>query len=374
MIRILHLADLHLGRSHSYLGDRATERKREADGVLRRVVDRVLKDPIEVDAVVIAGDLFETYKPEASLVGDVIRELRRLVDAGKTVITLPGNHDELSYSDCVYLKHKDRWPGILVTSPQWSRVATVETAEGTCHFYGLAYQAGITSGTLDTSIALEPEGLHVAILHASVNLPGGDRSIHTTSKELAGLGVDYVALGHIHKPDVIRLLNGLAVYPGLIEGSGFDDPGCSELTVVRLGDGNPRAERIPLETRRIETRDVDLGSLGDPDALREAIEEMADADLILRLVLMGAAGFEPPSSLLQTELSDCFYHFEIDDGFTLMETSAVDAAAREETPLAIVIRTLREKERQAETEKDKTIVRLALRHAWQAWRGGQSHG
>ena len=58
MIRILHLADLHLGRSHGYLGDRAAERRTEADGVLRRVVYRVLGDPIEVDAGIPAGDFF----------------------------------------------------------------------------------------------------------------------------------------------------------------------------------------------------------------------------------------------------------------------------------------------------------------------------
>jgi DNA repair exonuclease SbcCD nuclease subunit len=370
MIRILHLADLHLGRSHSYLGEKATQRKKEADGVLRRIVDKVLEDPIEIDAVVIAGDLFEGHKPEDALVGEVIGQLGRLVDTGRTVITLPGNHDELSYRDCVYNQHKSRWPGVLVTSWEWTRVATVETPDGPCHFYGITYQAGRTQGELDTSIPLETDGLHIAVLHASVDLPGKDRSLRATSKQLGSLGVDYVALGHVHKPNEFRLPKGLAVYPGLIEGSGFDDPGRGELTLVTLGDGGPKVEKIPLGVRRIEARDLDLGSMDDPDALRKAIEEMADPNLILEITLTGAAGFEPPVDLICNELGDRFHHLEIEEDYTLIDAADIDAAARDETPLGITMRTLRERAAGATDVRDKTVADRAIRHAWRAWRGG----
>jgi exonuclease SbcD len=370
MIRILHLADLHLGRSHSYLGDKAAERKREADSLLSRVVDRVLGDPIDVDAVVIAGDLFDTYDPEDSLVGEVMGALRRLVRAGKTVITLPGNHDELSYHNCVYRRHQDRWPGILVSSPEWTRVATVQTEDGPCHFYGIAYQAGITREKLDTSIPLEPEGLHVALLHASVDLPSTDRSIHATSRELGKLGVDYVALGHIHVPNQISLRKGLAVYPGLIEGSGFDDPGRGRLTIACVGDGKPSIEEIPMEARPIETREIDLGSMDGDEELTEAITAHADPGIILRVRLTGPAGFEPSSELISSELDEHFYHLEIQEDFVLMGAGEVEAAAGEETVLGLVILRLKERESRAKTEEEKAIARLALRHAWRAFRGG----
>jgi exonuclease SbcD len=374
MIRILHLADLHLGRSHSYLGERAAERRQEADGLLRRIVDRVLGDPIEVDAVVIAGDLFESYRPDGGLVGEVIGQLGRLVDAGKTVITLPGNHDELSYAECVYNRHRGRWPGILVTCPGWTRVATVRTGDGACHFYGIAYQAGITPEGLETDLPLEADGMHVALLHASVDLPGKDRAIQARSQELGDLGVHYVALGHVHKARTIPIPGGLAVFPGLIEGSGFDDPGRGELVIVTLGGGTPELETVPVDTRAIRTVEIDLGSIEDGAALRSAVQNLADPGLILRIRLTGIAGFEPPTALLAGELGDRFHHLELVEEFTRIGAAEVEAAAGDETVLGLVLRALKAKEAGAESERERAMLRLAVRHVWHAFQGGRVHG
>ncbi len=373
MTRILHLADLHLGRSHSYLGDRAGERKRETDGLLGRIVDRVLGDPIEVDAVIIAGDLFESYKPEDRLAGEVIGQLGRLIEAGKTVITLPGNHDELSYGDCVYNKHAGRWPGILVTSPVWTKITTISTADGPCHFYAIAYQAGMTATTLDPSVSIEPDGLHVAVLHAASGLPGKDRSIQTTWDDLGKLGVDYVALGHIHKPDLKKLGCCTAVYPGLIEGGGFADPGCGEIVLVTLSGGAVNVERLPFPVRSIRTEAVDLAGFEDAGALAGHIRAMADPEIILRIELTGAAGFDVSTALLAGELASLFYFLEIEAEYTLMGAAEVEVAAGEETVLGLVLRDLREQEKAAGNDPERMVVRRAINHVWEAFRGGSDH-
>ncbi len=55
--------------------------------------------------VIIAGDLFETHKPEPALVEEVVAQLERLERAGVAVVTVPGNHDEITYADSVYRVH-----------------------------------------------------------------------------------------------------------------------------------------------------------------------------------------------------------------------------------------------------------------------------
>jgi exonuclease SbcD len=372
MIRILHLADLHLGRSHRYLGDKADARRKEADGLLGRVADWVLANRPDINAVVIAGDLFETYRPDDALVGETLRALRKMADAGKTVVTLPGNHDELSYSNSVYRTHGRSWPGVLVTSPVWARAVTVQTADGPCHLYGLAYQAGLTPASLDVSIPLEPEGLHVAVLHASVGLPGRDRAIQATWEDLGRLGVDYVALGHVHKPARRRLSRGTAVYPGLIEGGGFDDPGCGELTVVTLGDGRAEVEKVPFPGRPIRTEKIDLAELGDA-SLSDRIRTMADPDLVLRVVLTGTTGSDVQAALVAGERADLFHHLEVREDFTILGSGELEAAAREETVLGAVLRDLRERAGNAGAERERAVAERALLHAWSAFRGGPGH-
>ena len=115
--RILHLADLHLGETHDYLGPSADARRAEADGVLRRITDLVLAPDSPVGGVVIAGDLFETHDPAPSLVEAVLADLTRLRAENIRLLTVPGNHDEYSYPSSVYRRYGSRWPDRLVTNP-----------------------------------------------------------------------------------------------------------------------------------------------------------------------------------------------------------------------------------------------------------------
>src|SRR5690606_6029463 len=72
LIRVLHLADLHLGYEPPWSGI-AKARRKERDGRLAKAVAWALQN--DIDLVLIAGDLFETHRPPAELVDTVIREL-----------------------------------------------------------------------------------------------------------------------------------------------------------------------------------------------------------------------------------------------------------------------------------------------------------
>ena len=67
-----------------------------------------------IDLVIIAGDLFETHTPEPALIEHVLSKLRQLDNAGIPVITVPGNHDEITYHNSVYRQYGTgrTWPGI----------------------------------------------------------------------------------------------------------------------------------------------------------------------------------------------------------------------------------------------------------------------
>jgi DNA repair exonuclease SbcCD nuclease subunit len=67
-VRILHLADLHLGASFPSMGDHGPERTRDFLGAFQRAIEYAVSAERPVDLVAIAGDLFDTHDPDESLV------------------------------------------------------------------------------------------------------------------------------------------------------------------------------------------------------------------------------------------------------------------------------------------------------------------
>ena len=139
MLKFLHLADLHLGWEPRFLGERAAGWQQERDSILAAVVDYALAPGSGIGLVLIVGDLFDCHNPSQALVNEVMLQLKRLVDQGLQVVTVPGNHDEISYPDSVYRQQANTWPGILVRNPHPAHVATFNVNGETCHLYSLAY-------------------------------------------------------------------------------------------------------------------------------------------------------------------------------------------------------------------------------------------
>lgn len=370
MIRLLHLADLHLGWQPTFLGDKAAERQRERDGLLSRAVDLVLKKE-PVDAVLIAGDLFETHTPPDGLIESVIKDLTRLVEAGVSVVTVPGNHDEITYADSVYRRHGPRWPGLLVQNPMPEKVAALDVKGTTLHVYSLAYTGGLTRLNPPlTDFPREDEpGVHVAVFHGSLDWPAGERSLPLSSAELGRAGYDYVALGHIHQPLERDVGEGKAVYAGATEGKAFGDPGTGSFCFVRLGPGRVQIERVPVPVRSIREERLDVTDLEDADAVAARIRERGDEEAIVRLRLVGGAPGPLSIDGLYERLRDAFYHLEIVDDTTLLDEGTIARLADEPTVRGRFVRRMREGVAEAETEEERALWEGALRRGLAALEG-----
>jgi exonuclease SbcD len=86
-MKILHTADWHIGKKLEYFN-----RIDEQNDVLQEIVDIAQKE--QVDAVIISGDLFDTYNPASDAVELYYKTLKALSRQGKcAVIALSGNHD-----------------------------------------------------------------------------------------------------------------------------------------------------------------------------------------------------------------------------------------------------------------------------------------
>lgn len=370
MIRILHLADLHLGWAPHFLGPRAEERQKERDSLLTRAVDWVLAAR-GADMVIIAGDLFETHRPPVSLAERVVADLERLVHAGVPVVTVPGNHDEITYHDSVYRQYGARWPGVLIREPMPAHAATVSVKGVPVHIYGLAYTGGLTQTRppIRDFPRLQADGLHVAVFHGSLDWDAGDRSLPLESAALAAAGYDYVALGHIHQHQVHKLGEGLAVYPGMIEGKTFSDPGVGCFTVAVLGTGPARVETVPAGARPVRVLEVDVTACLDLKEIEERLAAAADPEAIVQIRLTGAAPDRLPVTKWQARFATGFFHFEIIDDTAALDEGVINAWAQEPTVRGQFVRRIRAALAQAADPTERQLLHKALRYGLAALEG-----
>jgi len=86
-MKILHTADWHLGKKLENVS-----RLGEQQAVLDEII--AIADREAVDAVIVAGDLFDTYNPPTEAVDLFYQSLKRLAkDGARPVIAIAGNHD-----------------------------------------------------------------------------------------------------------------------------------------------------------------------------------------------------------------------------------------------------------------------------------------
>lgn len=361
-IRCLHLADLHLGWIPRELGDREEERQRERDQLLKKAVDLALTPTSGIRMVMIAGDLFETHRPDRELVESVLRELRRLEQTNIPVITVPGNHDEITYNDSVYRQRRGDWPGFLVTNPMPEKVTTFNLGETKCHLYSLAYTGGLTQATKIMRDFPRPaeSGVHLGIFHGSLDWEAGERSMPLSSQGLAAAGYDYVALGHIHRYQEKTVNQTLMLYPGAVEGKTFTDPGAGFFTVVEIGDGFPVVTKIPAGVRAYRQVEMDVSGMDTEADLEKELEKAADPDTLVEIRLVGVFSFLPDLANLTIRKRERFYHLAIKDDTEQFNMEALERWATEPTLRGTFLRRMLQRLEATGDQQERKIAYLAL--------------
>jgi DNA repair exonuclease SbcCD nuclease subunit len=216
-MRILHAADLHLGFRVTRFGKEVNNRVREArfqalDNLLTVAKDR------QVDAVLIAGDLFDDNHVDAA----TSRRAQKMLDAlGIPVFIIPGNHDPLT-PDSVW--ERPPWNTASAGTVQvLRRPEPVHLAAG-----AILYPCPLTRKTsLEDPTRWIPARaagdatIRIGMAHGSLrdreNLPEDDHLIERYLVDDRGL--DYLALGHWHRPARYPDRKGVirTVYPGVHE-------------------------------------------------------------------------------------------------------------------------------------------------------------
>jgi exonuclease SbcD len=295
-MKILHTSDWHLGKKLE-----GFSRLDEQKEVLEEICQ--IADQEAIQAVIIAGDLFDNYNPPAEAVEIFYKYLKKLAGNGKrAVIAIAGNHDsperieapdplarecgiifagnpdatitpfrletglELVKSDKGFLEIA--LPGAaqplrLLITPYANELRLKsylgsEEAEGELrkllehHWHSLASAycddkgvnmlvAHLLFATDSESVPEEPEE------ERSINFIGGAQAIFT---ENLPEGVRYVALGHLHRRQVVSKIPCPVVYSGSPLAYSFSEANQDKFVMI--------IEAEPGE--KVKTREVKLTS------------------------------------------------------------------------------------------------------------------
>ena len=261
-LKVIHAADVHLDtpfrRHDAKLRQKLQHAGREAFSAL---VDLTLEE--RADALLIAGDLFDNEWLTIATERVLTRELRRLTDAGVTVVYATGNHDPGRTN---YRAANIDWPlsGFWLQNSRTPRRIPIQRGgEPVGWVVAVGHQTPNETTNLAKTFRLAPgPEPAIALLHADVEGVSGESDDEPKGKYAPAARTDldpsyaYWALGHIHLRQPVP--GDLpAWYPGNLNGRDFGETGAKGALVVELDPPEPpRIGFRPLARVRWQTLTV----------------------------------------------------------------------------------------------------------------------
>ena len=177
----------------------------------------------------------------------------------------------------------DRWPGIQ----QWPNhvhcfgahavesMAVGAGGERLATIHGVSHASDRSNRQFVRGVET---GLHIGLLHAGVNTGSVTAGDHLPIADLQSAGMDYWALGTVHRHQHVSEGQPWIVYPGTLQGRSFkdDETGPKGAVVVTVSDGSVRdVTHHALDAVRLTRVQIDLSGLTGATDLRRALSSAA---------------------------------------------------------------------------------------------------
>ncbi|MGB3541169.1 MAG: DNA repair exonuclease [Mesorhizobium sp.] len=232
--RFIHTADIHLdsplrslAMRNGELADLVGNATREA---LVSIVDLCLEE--RVDALIIAGDLYDGEQTSMKTARFLAGQLQRLHGAGIETYLIRGNHDALS-----------RITQELILPPSVKlfagRAETVELNRSNLNvaIHGLSFaRPHAPESLLPKYRPPVPDAANIGIMHTSLaGAPGHDLYAPCNVADLHAWGYDYWALGHVHLRNS-HTGERTVIMPGMPQGRDINEAGEKTVSLVTIND------------------------------------------------------------------------------------------------------------------------------------------
>jgi exonuclease SbcD len=295
--RFIHCSDLHIDSPFKGLASEnpelAKRLRASTSQAFQNIVDLAIKE--NVDAVVIAGDIYDGKDKSLQAQFKFREGLKNLSDAGIPSFLAHGNHDPLD-SRFATLK----WPDL---------VTVFSGGEVECHNIQrdgktLAKVHGVSYPTREVkeNLALQfeqhsGEGFGIGVLHANVggNLDHDDYA-PCSIEDLVSRNMDYWALGHIHAHQILRPSDPAIVYSGNTQARHKNETGIKGCCLVTLSpNASPEIRFLAVDSVRFVLETLDVSRARTLDDVIESVQSHSEEisarakglDALIHLTLTG---------------------------------------------------------------------------------------
>ena len=399
-MKIIHFSDLHLGvESYGRIDPASGLSSRFLDFLssFDKLVNYALK--IKVDLVLFCGDAYKSRDPSQTQQREFAKRIKRLSEGGISVFLLIGNHDlpnaigratttEIFNTlavENVYVAnrpdiHKVQTPGgvIQIVSLPWLRRSILLAKEDSKNLdfdeLNKKMQQKLTGIIKNMAKQLDPGLPSILAAHVWVSSAriGSEKSM-TIGQEhvllpgsVANPAFDYIALGHIHRHQVLSD-NPPLVYAGSLERLDFgdenDEKGFYLLEIKadkKTGKRQVSYQFQPINGRRFLTINVDIEPQ-DTEPTATIIKAINDHDIVnaitrLQISLSQESEGQIVDGDIRNALKDAYYYTITKDIKRQSRLRLGEHSAEEITPLAALKAYLEDK------KFSKSYSRLLLKY------------
>lgn len=297
--RFIHCGDLHLGAPFKYARTMSSAVERTvADATyvaFERIIDTAINESVQ--AFIISGDIYnsEDYNLEAQV--RFVGAMQRLAKAHIPVYMVQGNHDpaeswraQLAMPNNVHIfssTQVQRFP-LMVNNVEIGGIYGISCGHGNEHMnFATQYKA------------LERDEFSIAVMHGTVgsskNSEAHDVVGPCSLSDLVQGAMDYWALGHIHKSQILHS-DPMVVYPGNPQGLHRKETGPKGCYLVKVShNGHCDLEFIDTAALRFEEIQLDISGVQQESELMEllrikkaSLHKQYKKPILLSVKLVGA--------------------------------------------------------------------------------------
>ncbi len=358
-VKIAHVADVHLGVKCSGIGSRYEQRGSEIASTFYKIIK--ICEYEKVDFLLIAGDLFDDVRVSESY----LKELKRVFSkVNFKIVISPGNHDPFT-PDSPY---NTNWPNNVFIFKN-SKMGKFSFPEFNVDIWGSAFVGPYKNKNFMSLAEVDSSKVNICVIHGNLSNSERDDYCPISAHDIETSGMDYIALGHIHKRSNIGCVGRTHfAYPGCPEGSGFDEVGEKGFYIGTIAKGFCELEFKKVCRRTYENLEVNISNLdSECDIIDKILNQIKDAfganylDNLYKIRLTGYTNedFFVDINSIESQINDRIFFVKLVDE-TETEIDTEKLGFRNDFK-SIFIKKMLAKIETSVTDEEKDANKLALK-------------